>query len=224
MVLSGAICFSEPAKMIPNNVYSPSPRPLEHFTRGLLATSCLTVVCGASATAATITEGTPPAPAYFPTTAPGYLLPLGTTQVIGHLGGELPGEQGFDGTAWFEFTGLTGSGSYTITAMTAAAEDGFMVAYGSLTMQLGTNLDIGEAGTSPVSQIFTAPVDGNLLVEVFIGKGEGEGAARPLAQNPPQGFAVSLANNSSTPEPATIGAVGLGLGAIAFAWRRRRAS
>jgi hypothetical protein len=82
----------------------------------LLATTCLTVACGVSATAGTITEGVPPAPSDFPNTSPGYLLPVGTTIVNGAVGSRWGETGNFDAADWFEFTGLTAGASYTLTA------------------------------------------------------------------------------------------------------------
>ncbi len=59
---------------------------------------------------------------------------------------------------------------------------------------------------------FNAPGDGNVIVEALQGEGN------------PNDFTVNLTGNgASTPEPATVGVVGIGLGAVALAWRRRRA-
>ena len=69
------------------------PISLESFTRGLLSTTCLTVVCGSGAVAGTVTE---PLTA-FPNTSPGILLPTGTTVVNGFIGYK-PSEAGFAGT------------------------------------------------------------------------------------------------------------------------------
>src|SRR5437763_1697086 len=73
---------------------------LETFGRALLAGTCLAAV-GGVASAATITEGTLPAPSDFPNTGNGYIVPLGTTDVIGQLT-----PSGFSDNDWFEFEGL----------------------------------------------------------------------------------------------------------------------
>jgi hypothetical protein len=105
--------------------------------------------------------------------------------------------------------------------------------------QLGS-IDIGEAGGSLSSTFglgftyenFIAPSDGFLLVEVAACNpqggsgcstptlGEG-GGGRQYAVAP---YTVTLSPNASVPEPSTLGGVGIGLSAIALAWRRRRAS
>lgn len=181
------------------------PQPLEKFTRGLMATTCLTVACGASAVAGTITEGTPPAPNLFPTTSPGYLLPLGTTVVNGFAGVET-------GPAFFEFQGLTSGASYTLTGQTPNAENGLSLFFGPDTNIAQFALEIGEAGGNPLSQVFTAPSDGDVVVEVF-----------QDFENGVQDFTVTLSQNSSgVPEPSTFAGVGMGLGALGLAWRRRR--
>jgi len=188
------------------------PKPLEAFTRGLLATTCLTAACGASAMAATINEGTTPAPTDFPDLGSNsFVLPIGTTQVFGFVGARSGVEGGVhDAADWFTFTGLTGNGSYTLTGQ---SETGVQLQYSDSSLSVLGSLDIGENSTQPLSAVFTAPSDGKLVVELY-DCCEGSGT-----------YSVSLAANSSaTPEPATAGAVGLGLGAIALAWRRRRAS
>ena len=186
------------------------PKPFENFMRGLMATSCLTAACGASAVAGTITEGTPPAPDTFPTSAPGYLLPLGTTLVNGFVPASI-GEGG--PPAFFEFHGLAPGSSYTLTGSTGA-EDGVELLFGPDTNRSQFFLDIGESGANPVIQNFTGPADGNVVVELF-----------QCCEQGSHPFSVGLVDNTPTPEPSTIGDVGLGLGlgVIALAWRRRRA-
>jgi hypothetical protein len=192
------------------------PKPLENFARGLMATTCLTAACGASAVASTITEGTPPAPPVFPNSAPGYALPLGTTQVNGFIPGS-SGEGGVGPPAFFEFQGLTPGGSYTLSGYTPASEDGLELQFGPDSNRTQFFLDIGEAGggeagAGPLTQAFTGPADGNVVVEVL----------QCCGNSPEAFFSVGLVNNTTTPEPTTIAGVGLGLGAIALAWRRRR--
>src|SRR3954464_5835426 len=72
---------------------------LETFGRALLAGTCL-AAAGGAASAATITEGTLPAPSDFPNTGNGYIVPLGATDVLGQL------TIGPTGVDWFEFEGL----------------------------------------------------------------------------------------------------------------------
>src|ERR1700677_4978732 len=81
---------------------------LDKLSRALLAGSCLSGLAGI-ANASTITQGVPPAPAEFPAQFPGYLLPVGTTQV----NGTLPNGGGQDLVAWFEFQGLVPNSSFT---------------------------------------------------------------------------------------------------------------
>jgi hypothetical protein len=207
------------------------PRPLETFTRGLLATTCLTAACGASAMAGTIVEGTTPAPADFPNTLPAFALPTGTTAVTGFIGGDFTERGSADPADWFEFTGLTVGVQYTITGQSDGA-DPFRTGFGengvqafyfnSSSLQLGF-LDLGENGGNSLSQVFTAPGDGNLIVELaFRTTGCGEDGC-PIAEFEANPAPYSISLSTGTPEPATIGGVGLGLGAIALAWRRRRA-
>jgi hypothetical protein len=211
-----------------------NPKSIESFAKGLLATTCLTMAAG-SAVAGTITEGTPPAPAQFPTASTGYQLPVGTTQVFGSLTGE-----GIDNQAWFEFTGLTPGEAFTITGMYTTPN------------QRPTASPINEAGV--VLNLFT---DGGVLLAsqtleqvvpatkdgfTFSGSVPGEGKLDVQIQfrnvesveaggSPVPGpgskdplWVVNLDPGASTPEPSTMGLAGTGmaLGASALAWRRRR--
>lgn len=207
--------------MIYNQKSKELPKSLENFARGMLATTCLTVACGATAMGGTITEGTSPAPSPFPTTPNGYLLPLGTTQVSGQvIGGE-----GANNPAYFEFQGLVGGASYTLSGespdygnfkglVVYMYHDGMGV--GNTSDNIGV-LDFGEGDAPP--QVFTAPADGNLVVE-----------AKDFQETGLQTYTVSLNQNetgpveggSTVPEPSTLAGVGLGLGALSLAWRRRR--
>ena len=213
--------------MIYNRRKEELPKPLESFARGLVATTCLTVACGATAMAGTIvTEGTPPGTApYFPTSPNGYLLPVGTTEVVGILG-ELPGETGdFTNKSWFEFQGLTPGGSYTITGLTEAGDTlglKFLDDSGTPGMQLaGSPLDLGESAGGTAFSSLSAPADGKLVVEMFSGlEGGGEPFQVNLTQNPVEMGPVE--GGSTVPEPSTIAGVGLGLGAFTLAWRRKR--
>jgi len=170
------------------------------------------VACGASAVAGTITEGTAPATADFSGSPTGFLLPVGTTLVNGIVGGNLPNEGGTDFADFFEFQGLTAGGSYTLTGLATASESGVRLAYFTSGPTTLGNMDIGEAAGSPLLQNFIAPADGDVVVKLFPNHEGG------LANG---GYSVGL--SAGTPEPATLGGVGLGLGAIALAWRRRRA-
>jgi hypothetical protein len=196
------------------------PKPLEHFARGLLATTCLTVACGATAMASTVTEGSPPGTApYFPTTPNGYLLPVGTNEVIGVLG--LVGETGdFGPTSWFEFQGLTPGGSYSLSAFTEAGDFVRLSFFNdSMPSALG-GLDPGEKGGTD-STTLTAPADGNLVVNMYsIDEGGGQAFQVNIAANRVETGPVE--GGSTVPEPSTMGGVGLGLGALALAWHRRR--
>jgi hypothetical protein len=190
------------------------PQSLERFVRGLLTTTCLTVACGSSAIASSVFEGSgPPVPADFPNFANGYLLPVGTTGVTGTIGEGAGAEGGFDSSDWFEFQGLTGSASYTLT--------GAPVGESSIRVDLfddsatpgspiGSELDFEGALGIPHSVTFTSPGDGNVVVDVFTAC-DCDGGPYTLTLSP-----------DSIPEPSTLAGVGLGLTGIAVAWRRRR--
>ncbi len=187
------------------------PKSLDSFARGLLATTCLTVACGGTAVASTITENSGGVP-IFPDTPNGYLLPTGTTVVTGYI--PLTEEGGHE--QWFEFQGLTPSASYTLTGATSFTEAGIGMDLfddsGTPGNLLGeSNLEHGS-GTHGVIN-FTAPSDGNVVVDMFT-----------FSEGDHGNYTDTLTQNSGTvPEPATFGGAALGLGAIALAWRRRRA-
>jgi hypothetical protein len=205
------------------------PAPLESFTRRLLATTGLTVACGVSAVAGTITEGTSPAPADFPNTSPGYALPGGTNLVIGAIGSRFGESGNFDSADWFVFSGLTAGATMVITGLDTGldpfeapprtGENGLEVDYFNSSLTSLGSLDIGEFGGFPGSNLFVVPGDGQLLVDVQFHTGESGNL--PAWTSKLDSYQVSI--GSATPEPGTLGAVGVGLGAIALAWRRRRA-
>jgi MYXO-CTERM domain-containing protein len=206
----------------------------------LLATTCLSVACGASASAGTITL-TPGAQS----TPLGALLPVGTTTVDGFVG-ELPFEGGFNPRDWFEFQGLTPGSSYNLTAVydplgpfevSGNGESGLRMNVFTDTLTslfLDQSLEGFQANGANVTGI--VPGDGNLEVEIYIVGNEGVGdkvsrlagsAVRPLAVEGGESgnghgssYQVQL-NPSEAPEPATLTTAGLAL-AGALAWRRRR--
>ena len=171
------------------------------FAGALLATTCLTGASGAVANASTIIEGVLPAPTDFPNTAPGFLLPVGTTLVEGGLGPS-------DGSDWFEFQSLQGGGSFSELATYAvdSPEAGFQVAIYSTALDL---LNIGTLEGSGQVLSGTIPGNGELLVNINSESGRSFG------------YDVSLTAPPGAPEPSTLAGAGLAL-ATALAWRRRR--
>lgn len=179
----------------------------DRFSKTLFTTTCLTVACSATAVAGTITEGTAPAPSDFPNAAKGYLLPMGTTQVFGNVGGS----EGSDSADWFEFQGLSGNYSLSAVMNPLHSETGLRI---DIFTDSGTLLQAGslEFNLSQTALTGSVPIDGKLDIEIFTAEGrhfEGVGA----------GYSVTL--NSAVPEPATLFPVGLAL-AGALAWRRKR--
>jgi len=191
---------------------------LENFKRGLLSTTCLTVACGSSAMAGTVTE---PMSA-FPNSTPGYLLPVGTTIVNGFAGLK-PGEGGLATTEWFEFQGLTPGSSFTMTAdynpqgrrgESGNGESGLRLnVFTDSQTPLFTNqsLEVACCGHTGASVTGTVPGDGFLDVEITAGP------------QPGSFYQVALAAEagSAVPEPGTLAPVGLVL-AGALAWSRKR--
>jgi hypothetical protein len=185
---------------------------VQDFARGLLKTTCLTVVCGSAAVAGTITEGTSPAPSDFPNTAPGYLLPVGTTLVTGSTV-----EESAD---FFEFQGLQPGSTYTISASFGVLEEEagmFMQVSNSSNSPLGSAASL--EGTSPSGshavRTGTVPSDGKVVVEIANDSESGGGAYQVALSSTP-------ATPSSTPAPATAGEVVMGLGALRLLWPRLR--
>jgi hypothetical protein len=177
---------------------------LDKLSRALLAGSCLTGMAGI-ATASTIIQGVPPAPAEFPTNFPGYLLPLGTTQVIGTLPGCIDCEGAGEQPAWFEVQGLVSSSPFTVTS--CCENDAFYEVLDSSGGFLGVS-DF-ESGATLNG---TVPTDGNLVF--LVGEECGNCSS-------PQSYEVTLSDTASVPEPSTLAMAGLAL-AGALAWRRKR--
>jgi hypothetical protein len=178
-------------------------KSLDGFARGLLATTCLTVACGASALAGTINEV-----GDFPNSGNGTLLPVGTDVVNGSIGG-FPFEGPLDTADWFEFQGLTSGNSFHLTG-----------AYNPLGAEAGASLQLFTDGGTPLGNgtlesggaILNGivPGDGKLVVEIL-------GSSQTS-----NGYTVSLSTSSAVPEPSTLGGTGLALAAGALAWSRKR--
>ena len=222
--------------VVNNKEIQDQPKSLESFARGLLATTCLTVACGASAVAGTITEGTTPAPTDFPNSANGYVLPVGTNMVIGGVGAGFGPEGGFDPADWFEFTGLTGGASYALSACqyntecvmngTLGAENGLRMDIFDDTMTmttLGSQVTLETLGGNDQPATFNSPGDGNVVVELLATHTPNFGVEGSIEAGGGGNYKVSLTqNDTSAPEPSTLGGAALGLTGIALAWRRRR--
>ena len=201
------------------------PKPLEHLARGLLATTCLTVACGSSGMASTVTLPT----SDFPNSAPGILLPVGTTAVNGFAGQE-PGEAGEASPDWFEFQGLTPGSSYTLLGVynplgrfeeSGNGESGLrMSVFTSSNTALFTDLSLETAnGVNTGAQAMgSVPSDGKLDVEIFQRL---EVFEVPVEEGSRGSYYQVTLTQGAIPEPGTVATMGLGL-AGALAWRRRR--
>jgi hypothetical protein len=186
-------------------------RAFENFTRGLLTTTCLTAA-GSAAIAGPITLPN----SDFPNTAPGVLLPAGTTVVNAFAGG-LPAEAGNLSPEWFEFQGLTPGSGFTLTAVYNPLGRRSGSGNGESGMRMNIFDSIGEGIVTNVSlelnqnntAIGNVPGDGLLDVEMTAG-------------SPGSNYQVTLGGGGvGVPEPGTLGVVGLGL-AGALAWSRKR--
>jgi hypothetical protein len=137
----------------------------------------------------------------------------------------LVGEIGdFGSQSWFEFQGLTPGGSYNLTGFSEAGSHvggfKFFDDSGTPGTQLGRILDPSENGGVD-SMSINAPADGNLVAEVFaFNEHGGDPFQLNISVNRVEGGPVE--GGSKVPEPSTVGGVGLGLGSLALAWRRRR--
>jgi hypothetical protein len=150
--------------MATNAAGANAPKSAGNFSRTLLATTCLTVACSASAVAGTIFEGVAPAPSDFPNFPNGYALPGGTTLVIGdNSGGDAD---------YFEFFGL-GAGTF------------MLIGEGSGSFFLDVFSDSGSFITEGFfSSSGTIPNDGKLVVGVFAAEEIGGSYAISLATQP----------------------------------------
>lgn len=195
-------------------------KSLERFTKSLLATTCLTVAAGATASGAAITEGTLPAPDDFDNSQNGNLLPSGTTSVDGGLNAFFDFESSSvvgDTSDWFQFQGLTPGANFSLKlSLISFSGEGFVggaVFDGSGPL---TPIDSGGLGFSAGNMVTlngVVPGDGRLVVNLG-SEISGEGV---LAS-----YTADLTTDA-VPEPSTLGTAGLGLAAVAAAtWNRRR--
>lgn len=179
---------------------------LKKLARHLLATTCLTAGAAALANAQVVTEAVPPAPTDFGNTfGAAYLLPDGTTTVNGAV------EFGSDIADYFTFHGLQGGTNFNFTATSTDSRLIGIDLFNSSDVQIGVEeaFDSVESATGSGS----VPSDGILTFGLLV-DGSGEGT-RP--------YSVELnATQSSTPEPGTLGVMGLGLAAGAALAKRRK--
>ena len=177
---------------------------LRKLARALLGTTCLMVATG-TAFATTFTETTD-----FPNTAPGTVLPVGTTQVNGSV------NISTDMSDYFEFVGLLPSSLCNLQATPTGTgySDLVSVQTSGGTVLAGPTLlsQTTGGGVSSVTFInLTMPSDGKVVVDISQFEGGGP-------------YTVTLNANlasAPTPEPFTLSTSLLGLGA-AEALRRRR--
>jgi hypothetical protein len=177
-------------------------KTLQKFARTLLATTCLTGVSTGIALGSVITEGTPPAPADFPNAPNGFLLPVGTTEVNGsHTNFQSTDPSG----DWFEFQGLLGGATFSLTA-TGVQGVVFLQSDGGASVGSPVGFITGfPANIGPLS----VPADGKLVVGIV---GCEVGTC---------GYTIDLTAPTTIPEPSTFAGVGLAL-AGALSWRRKR--
>jgi hypothetical protein len=175
---------------------------LKKLARHLLATTCLTAGVAAIADAQVVTEGVSPAPADFGNTfATAYLLPNGTTQVNGTV------QQGADTADFFTFQGLQGGTGFSFSASGNSPIALSLDIFNSSDTQIGsTHIFTSVEGASGTG---TVPVNGELIFDVFSGS-----EAR-------EAYTINLTATQS-PEPGTLGAMGLGLAAGAALVMRRK--
>lgn len=197
------------------------PNSLENFARGLLSTTCLTVVCGSGAVAGTVNLSN----SDFPNSSPGVLLPVGTTVVNAFAG--IPAEtEGSLSPEWFEFQGLGAGDTYILTASynplgrfseSGNGESGLMLnVFDSSLSPLFTSQSLETAfrGGTGASVSGSVPGDGFLDIEITANNDRGSFYQVTLSDE---------AGGSTVPEPGTLVPVGLAL-AGALAWSRKRRS
>jgi len=183
----------------------------DKFARTLLATTCLTVAGGASASASTFLEGSVPTTHDFPSAPIGTLVPLGTDEVQGFLGTANFEGVGKDLGDWFTFQGLPGGGGFNLHAFATENGEGVGIALFDSSLHQIANGFIGHVGEAGLQYTGSVPGDGELVVDIFHGN---ENSATNGS------YTVDLATTAS-PEPATLPLAGLAIGG-ALAWRRRR--
>jgi hypothetical protein len=175
---------------------------LNKLARALLASSCLTGAAAIATADTIVIQGVPPTPATFPHSPPGYLLPVGTTQVNGVFAACT--ECGGQDTAWFEFQGLLPGSSFTASGC-CENDSSYAIFNSSQVFLASSDFENGASASGLV------PTDGNLVVVV----------ADECGNCSMQNYELSLNAQLDTPEPSTLATAGLAL-AGALAWRRKR--
>jgi hypothetical protein len=175
---------------------------LKRFASRLLATTCLTAATGVAAFGSTLvlTEGAQGS------IGSEVVAPVGTTEVDGIVSLN----NGSSGD-FFELTGLPASVSFSSLSLTVTNTSGptLGAAFYNDTPTEIVSLTTVNNGT-PYDPSGTVPADGDLIVNI---RPSNEGATH---------YTVTLDLPTGTPEPGTLGALGLGLAGIAGLGLRRR--
>jgi hypothetical protein len=143
-----------------------------------------------------------------------FLLPVGTSQVNGSVGGT-------DEVDFFEFMGLAGGSPFTLVVQNInLSEIATEVLSDTQTVLVGPTV-LSAAIVTVLTG--TVPLDGNLEVGIaeIIAQGGGQQpqGVGSSGQNPTELYSVTLA-----PEPGTLGILGLGLGVLFYQRTRSKAS
>jgi hypothetical protein len=189
------------------------------LARALLTTTCLTAASSAVATAGIVTEG-PDTGGPFPTTALGYLLPVGTNIVNGQA---LQAAEGSEIDGWFEFQGLAPNTLFKASAQftgtcPSGGEGSTCVFDVNLFDTTGDYLSSGQrisqSGSFELSA--TIPLNGDLVTRVNVYDSNFPASAEYSIQ-------VTQGLASGSPEPADLPLTAAGLALTgALAWRRKR--
>jgi hypothetical protein len=175
---------------------------LKQLATRLLATTCLTAATSVAAFGSTIvlTQGTQES------FAARVIAPAGTNEVDGTVSLT----QGSSGD-WFEFTGLPSGASFSSLSLLVTDTSGSPINafFSNDTPTLITSHN-GVSTGSPYSPTGNVPGNTNLVVEI---QPTNEGASH---------YTVTLNLPGGTPEPGTLGALGLGLAGMAGLGLRRR--
>jgi PEP-CTERM motif len=168
---------------------------LKRLARRLLTTTCLTAAAATMAVAG-------------PYTGP-YGSTMGTAPDVGTSTPVSGSENVYGQQQWFEFTGLTAGTTITIQDLAGSGSSLNWALLSDTSVSLASNnLGVGAS----VTPSFSLPGDGNVFVEIV--------ATNESGNN----WQVTLNPGTSTPEPGTLGAVGIGLAGLGALARRRRKS